>query len=242
MRAARRLLIALVVLFGLFVAADRVAVTVAESQVAGKLQTQRELAQKPGVDIEGFPFLTQLAGGKLDDVRIHATDMVLHGTSGDSVTLQTFEADLKGVKLENNYSTAVADTATGTATVSYADLSAAISSHPTIGYTGNGRVSVAASADVPGLGAKRFGATAKLVPAGNGTGIGIADVGDITGLSGIPGVGGQLVSGIVGESLGLQVSLNGLPQGLTVTQVVPGPDGVSISVGGTGVSLNGNEG
>ncbi|QMU73137.1 DUF2993 domain-containing protein [Streptacidiphilus sp. P02-A3a] len=241
MRAARRLLITLIVLFGLFVAADRVAVTVAESQVAGKLQTQRGLAQKPGVDIKGFPFLTQLAGGKLDDVRVHAVNMVVRGSSGNSVILQTFDADLKGVKLENDYSTAVADTATGTATVSYAELSIAIPSHPTFGYAGNGRVTVAATADVPGLGSKHFGATAKLVPAGNGTGIGLADISGITGLSGIPGVAGQLVSGLVGESLGLQLSLDGLPQGLTVSQVVPGPDGVSITVGGSGVSLNGGE-
>lgn len=241
MRAARRLLITLVVLFGLFVAADRVAVAVAESQVAGKLQTQRQLAQKPGVDIEGFPFLTQLAGGKLDDVRIHAVDMVLHGTSGDTVTLQTFDADLKGVKLENDYSTAVADTATGTATVSYADLSTALPSHPTIGYAGNGRVNVAATADVPGVGVKHFGATAKLVVAGGGTAVGLADVSGVSGLSGLPGIGGQLVTSLVAESLGLQLSLDGLPQGLTVTQVAPGPDGVSITVGGSGVSLNGSE-
>jgi len=241
MRAARRLLIALVVLFGLFVVADRVAVTVAESQVAGKLQTERQLAKKPGVSIGGFPFLTQLAGGKLDDVKIHTNGMVVRGISGDQVTLQNFDADLKGVKLENNYSTAVADTATGTALVSYADLSDAIQSHPVIGYAGNGRVTVADTADIPGLGEKKFTATAKIVPSGNGTGIGLSDISDVTGLSGIPGVTSGTVGNLALEALGLRLSLSGLPQGLSVTQVQPGPDGVTVSVGGTGVSLTANE-
>jgi hypothetical protein len=241
MRAARRLLIALVVLFGLFVVADRVAVTVAESQVASKLQTERQLTKKPGVSIGGFPFLTQLAGGKLDDVKIHTNGMVVRGISGDQVTLQNFDADLKGVKLENNYSTAVADTATGTALVSYTDLSDAIQSHPVIGYAGNGRVTVADTADIPGLGQKKFTATAKIVPSGNGTGIGLSDISGITGLSGIPGVTSQMAGNLAFEALGLRLSLSGLPQGLAVTQVQPGPDGVTVSVGGSGVSLTATE-
>jgi hypothetical protein len=83
MRALRRLIIALVILCALFVAADRIAVGVADSQVASKLQTSRGLAQKPSVSIGGFPFLTQLIGGKLDDVKVRATDMASRARTVD---------------------------------------------------------------------------------------------------------------------------------------------------------------
>lgn len=42
MRAARRLIIALVILLGLLAAADRIAVGVAESKVADRLQSDRD--------------------------------------------------------------------------------------------------------------------------------------------------------------------------------------------------------
>ena len=238
MRAARRLLIALVVLFGLFVAADRVAVTVAESQVAGKLQTQRELAQKPGVDIEGFPFLTQLLGGSLDHVKVHANNMVLQG-SGGSVTLTTFDADLRKVKLEDDYSTAVAGTATGTALISYADLSSVLPDHPSIAYASNGRVHVSATVDLPLLGSKQISGTAGLNAQGDS--IGLASISDLVGLSGLPGVSSSMAASLASQYVGTPFRLTGLPEGLQVTRAQAEPDGLSVSVAGSGVSLSSSD-
>ncbi|MFE0426382.1 DUF2993 domain-containing protein, partial [Streptomyces sp. NPDC058953] len=77
MRALRISLITAVVLGGLFVAADRVAVNYAESKVADKVRSSQGLSRTPDVSINGFPFLTQVAGKQLDDV-----DVSLKGVSG----------------------------------------------------------------------------------------------------------------------------------------------------------------
>ena len=83
MRALRILLIIAVILGGLFVAADRLAVHFAEGEVADRLKTQEGLTTTPSVDIKGFPFLTQVAGGELDDVEVGMKDYDADtGTSG----------------------------------------------------------------------------------------------------------------------------------------------------------------
>ena len=53
------------------VAADRAACAVAENQMASQIQKQGFPA-KPHVTIEGFPFLTQVAAGRLNKVVIRA--------------------------------------------------------------------------------------------------------------------------------------------------------------------------
>ena len=68
MRALRILVIVAVILGGLFVIADRVAVGFAEDEAAEQLKTSEGLAKTPDVSIKGFPFLTQVASGELDEV------------------------------------------------------------------------------------------------------------------------------------------------------------------------------
>lgn len=70
MRALRILLIIAVVLGGIFVLVDRLAVNFAEGEVADRLKSTENLSTTPDVSINGFPFLTQIAGGSLDEVRI----------------------------------------------------------------------------------------------------------------------------------------------------------------------------
>jgi hypothetical protein len=238
MRAVRRLVIVLVILFGLFAAADRIAVSVAQSQVADKLKSSRGLTQKPSVSIEGFPFLTQLVGGKLDEVNVHATGMVVHGPEGPSVTLQDFDADLKGVRLEDDYSTAVADSATGTAVISYADLSAALPNHTTVSYGGASNVKVSTTVDLPILGQQTLSGTAD-VDVTNGDTIGLSGISGVSGLGGGSGLGAA--AGLIGSYLEPKFQLAGLPQGLGLTRIQAEPDGVAVSVAGTGVSLNSTE-
>jgi hypothetical protein len=235
MRALRRLIIILVVLLALFAAADRIAVGVADSQIASKLQSSRNLPQKPSVSIGGFPFLTQLVGGKLDDVTVRAADMAVQGPDGGPVvTLQTFDADLKGVRLTDDYSTAVADTATGTATISYADLSSALPNHTTVGYGGDGKVAVSGTVDIPLLGERHVSGTAHITVSGGDT-IGVTDVSDVPGLN-------SFEAALVLAVLEPHYQLQGLPQGLRLTQIQALPNGVSVGVSGANVVLNSTEG
>jgi hypothetical protein len=132
MRALRILLILVVILGGLFVIADRVAVNFAEDEVADRLRTTENLATTPDVSIKGFPFLTQVADGELDDVEVGIEDYeVATGTSGGTIRIDDLKADMRGVAFSGDYSSATAATATGTATITYPELLKAAKSQPT---------------------------------------------------------------------------------------------------------------
>ncbi|MFE1954391.1 MULTISPECIES: LmeA family phospholipid-binding protein [Streptomyces] len=125
MRALRILLIIVVILGGLFVIADRVAVNLAEDEAADKVRTSEGLASTPSVSINGFPFLTQVAGGSLDDVEIGIKDYEAKSGSG-TIRIADLNAEMHGVAFDSGYTSATADSATGTARVSYDELLKAV--------------------------------------------------------------------------------------------------------------------
>jgi hypothetical protein len=69
----RRLVIALLVLVGLFVAVDYGAAALAESAVSRQMREQIGLVDDPSVRINGFPFLTQALFGEYSSVDVDAT-------------------------------------------------------------------------------------------------------------------------------------------------------------------------
>jgi hypothetical protein len=119
------LLVLIVLLLGLGVAADRVALNVAESQVSTRLGDSGALHGRPAVDITGFPFLTQAFAGRYDDVRIALTAAELGQPAGTRADLE-----LHGVQLplssviSGSVRSVPVDRIDGTATLSYALLSA----------------------------------------------------------------------------------------------------------------------
>lgn len=115
-----RLAIVLLVLAGLFVAADRIAVGIAESQIAKRVQSAQNLEAKPSVTIDGFPFLTQLIGMKLDHVSMDARGVVRNG-----VRVSDLHVDLNGVAPSGDFKEATVDRLSGTAFFSWSDLEAA---------------------------------------------------------------------------------------------------------------------
>ncbi len=121
----RALLIVVVVLLGLAVLADRIAVGVAEDRVATELAAAGGLAGTPEVEIAGFPFLTQAIAGSYDEVHISLTADELgqpEGTRAD-VVLHGVQVPLSNV-LSGSVSEVPVDRIDGTATLSYALLSA----------------------------------------------------------------------------------------------------------------------
>ncbi|MEU8590239.1 DUF2993 domain-containing protein [Streptomyces sp. NPDC048664] len=132
MRALRILLITAVVLGILFVVVDRVAVHFAENEAADKLRTSENLAATPDVSIKGFPFLTQMAGGELDDVQVGIKDYDAATADGAAkIRIADLSADMKGVSFSGDYSSATASSATGTALISYGELLRTAKPEPT---------------------------------------------------------------------------------------------------------------
>ncbi|MER7378659.1 LmeA family phospholipid-binding protein [Streptomyces lanatus] len=244
MRALRIFLIVVIVLGGLFVLADRLAVGFAEDEVAGKLQTRENLAETPDVSIKGFPFLTQVASGALDDVEVGMTGFEATGTDGKSIRIDDLKANMQGVEFSGDYSSATAATATGTASVSYAELLKTAKSEPTqvapgvtasvVGLSdgGNGKIKVAVEATVLGTKLPEPVTVLSSVTAQGDTVRVKADT--------LPSFGGTTIAESRARAItDFEQKIDGLPGGIQLDKVQAAKDGVEITVKGSNVRLAG---
>lgn len=249
MRALRILLIVTVILGGLFVIADRVAVGFAEDEAADKLRTSEGLASTPSVSIKGFPFLTQVVGGELDEVEVGIQNLeadtggTAQNTGPDKIRIDDLTAQMRGVAFSGNYSSATAASATGTATISYDELLKAAKSEPvqlTNGVTaevvglsdgGNGKIKVEVEATV--LGAKLPQPVSVLST------IGVKGDTVTARADALPNLGVQLAEDKARTVTDFQQRIDGLPGGIKLDKVEAVPNGVDITVRGSDVSLVG---
>ncbi|MFF7266206.1 DUF2993 domain-containing protein [Streptomyces sp. NPDC008159] len=242
MRALRILVIVAVILGGLFVVADRVAVGFAEDEVAKKLKSSEGLTATPDVSINGFPFLTQVAGGELDDVEVGISDYeATTGNSGDSIRIADLTAHMRGVKFSGDYSSATAASATGTATISYDELLKAAKSEPT-------RILPGVTAQVTGLsdgGNGKIKVDIKVSALGSSTTYPVLSTvtvdDDIVKVhaDNLPKLVVQAAEGQVRSITDFQQKIDGLPGGIKLDKVEAASDGVEISVRGSNVQLAG---
>lgn len=218
------LLLVVIVVCGLFVAADRVALSIAEDKAASSLQTSQHLSNKPDVSVAGFPFLTQLVAGRFDEITVAASGVQV----GNQRTLRIagVTVHLHHVTVPKNYASIRADTAVAEARIDYGDLS------DTLGFTvrdgGNGRLVTTPSVTIAG---QRFsGTVSAIVHASSGGGITFADV--------TVSAAGLAVPGPVDQALGAVfdtgVSLAGLPFRVRV-------DGVDVTSAGLVLRLSGRD-
>jgi len=252
MRALRTILIVAVILGGLFVIADRVAVNLAEDKAADRIKTSEGLAATPSVSIKGFPFLTQVAGGELDDIEIGiknyeaSTGGTTAGTSGtgtDTIRIDDLSAEMRGVVFSGDYTSATADSASGTATVAYAELLKAAKSEPTrvapgvtaqvVGLSdgGNGKIKVDIQATVLGTKLPKPVSVLSTVTVEGDTVKVHADS--------LPKLGIQLAETQIRSITDFQQKIDELPGGIKLDKVEAAKDGVEITVKGSDVKLVG---
>jgi hypothetical protein len=201
------LLIVVLLLVGLAVAADRIALAVAEDKAASALQSSEHLNHKPDVSVEGFPFLTQLAAGSFDEVVVTAHDVSVGADR--SVQIQRVRVDLHHVTVTNNYSTVHAQTATADGAIGYDELSQAL--HTPVHGRADGRL--VATPTVHVLGQAFHGTVSAVVHASSSQGITFTDpkvtVAGVT----LPAVAARALAGVFSHV----ISLSGLPFGVRVT-------------------------
>ncbi|MFF3638697.1 DUF2993 domain-containing protein [Streptomyces sp. NPDC002250] len=240
MRALRILLVLLVVVGLLFVVVDRVAVHFAEGEVADRLKTTENLSSTPDVSIKGFPFLTQMASGELDDVEVGVKDYeAATGKGSQTIRIDDLRADMRDVTFSGDYSSATAADATGTATIAYDELLKAAKSEPTplgLGLTaqvvglsdgGNGKIKLAVK--VSGL------ATIHLLSS-----VAVKDDKVQVKADGVPRFGGlDLAEGLIRSVTDFQQVIDRLPGGIELARVQATKDGVEIGVKGSDVRLAG---
>ncbi|MEW2134715.1 DUF2993 domain-containing protein [Streptomyces sp. NPDC005435] len=245
MRALRIILVLVVILGGLFVIADRVAVHFAQGEVADRLKARENLEQTPDVDIKGFPFLTQVAGGSLDEVELGIGSYPAPtGTQGGTIRIDDLKADLKDVTFSGDYSSATAASGTGSGTIAYDQLLKAVKTEPAelapgataqitgLGNGGDGKVKVSVKLDIPALGLHPTVPVLSSVDVKGGKLSVHADA--------LPAIAGaNLADGTLRKITDFQQALDKLPGGIELDQVRATPDGLRITVKGTGLKLAG---
>ncbi|MFJ7131178.1 DUF2993 domain-containing protein [Streptomyces sp. NPDC098101] len=228
MRALRILLILAVVLGGIFVGIDRLAVAYAESEAAGRMKLSGAQSEAIEVDVKGFPFLTQVAAKRLDRVDVRATG--IQARAGDrKIRVGELDVVLRDVTVTGDWSGATAGSASGTALISYADLTAASEREATVAYGGNGKVKVTGSVNV--LGRTLTRTVLSTVSVANGDTIRFrADE--------VPGEGIPGVEELVRARTDFERPLHVLA-GMKVEKVEPRPEGLVVTVSGKGIALAG---
>ncbi|MEU8686063.1 DUF2993 domain-containing protein [Streptomyces sp. NPDC048611] len=233
MRALRVLVVLVVILGGLFVAADRVAVGLAEDKAAEKIRAGQGLDKTPTVAIKGFPFLTQVAGRSLQEV-----DADLGGiearAQGRALRIDQLSAHFYDVGLTSDYtSIESAASATGNARITYADLTKAAGGGVKISYGGekNGRSQVKISPKVPLLSSLEVTGSISIV---GGTTVRLRADGLPTMCKVLPGCESK-----VRAQTDHDWKLDQLPGNLKLDRVVLMNEGLSISASGKDVKLPG---
>ncbi|MFE0458670.1 DUF2993 domain-containing protein [Kitasatospora sp. NPDC058965] len=219
--------VAIGVLGGLLVGADRIALSMAEGRAADKLAGRQGITGRPSVSIDDFPFLTDLVDKRLGSVHLAADQMQLSG-GGQSFQLEHFTAQLNGVQVDDNLTGATVDSGSGSGRIGYQEVQRlmGLDARTSLAYGGPGLLKVGYQV----LGQK-VTTTVKLRTDRNR--ILVDSVGDLPGVGSLPGVSGTISSAIGSKSFDLQ----GLPVGLNLKSVVPQPDGLELDFEGSKVQL-----
>jgi len=230
-----RWVLALLVFAAVLVAADRIALVVAERAAGRTVQIAQHLANAPSVSIGGFPFLTQLAVARFGHVRLAASGLSV-GRDGRTIRISRVSADLYGVGFARDLSSVHADTASASAAVSYRDLSATLGVPLRYGGPspdGVGRITARKSVSIAG---QQFAgsATAEVRIADGALSFRAPQVI-------VDGVGGAAVPPPIIDALagvfGDPVALTRLPFGLTVRSVTADSQGVHIILVGSDLTF-----
>jgi hypothetical protein len=240
-RAVRILLVVALLLGGLLVAADRIAVNVAEDRTAEGLKTSQGLSDTPAVDIQGFPFLTQLAEGDLDDVRLSIAEFPVEGADGRRMTVEDLDARLRGVRLDGDLTPARAARVKGDGLVRWDELLKATRTEPQ-------RIAPGLTAAVVGLSDGGEGRIkVKVRPALLGQNLPALDVlGKVAVEDGqlrvraasLPDLGVEVPEEAVRSVTDFDQAVAELPPGLRLVSVHPAEDGLRLAVSGERVDLS----
>lgn len=215
------LLVALVVLAALAVGADLVAARVAEGVIADQAQRSGGLAQRPDVDVRGFPFLTQAVGGRYEEVRLR--------TSGDvgGADVEALDVRLLGVRLpladavSGDVAQVPVDGLRGDVLLSYASLTAEAPEGLTVSAAGD-RLRVTGSVEVLG---QTLTASALSDVAVAGDAVVVRAQEFETGRGALDGA----LARALGDRFDFRVPVSDLPYGLALTDVRTTAAGLAVS-------------
>ena len=210
-------MLAIVLVIGNFVGQ-----AIAENDMANQF-TANGFPVKPSVDIEGFPFLTQVVHKDFKKVVISATNI-----PAGPVTISTLNATITGMHLNSSWNGATIDHLTATAFVSLNSLTGGIASE-----LGNA-VSLTAVPDGPNK-LKITGSVLGLSASGE---VEIKQTGPQQITVELPTSGG-LVGTLIGSSASFTINLPaGVPPSLRITGLSLNAQGLTLSAAATNATFS----
>lgn len=141
----RTVIVALIALVALVVAVDRLGAMVASRVLAGKVQHDEHLPNRPKVSIGGVPFLTQALGGTYKDVTITDSNVPVRGLSVSTLTVKLHDMHIPFSDVSHDTVSRVpVDRVDGTAFMTFAAINTYLSEHEPAGQrfsvrSGSGR-------------------------------------------------------------------------------------------------------
>lgn len=210
---------------------DRAVAAYAEGQI--RQQTVAEVAKQgmksdePKVDVGGFPFVTQVIGGKYDKITI-----ILDNLSGQGITLPELTLEATGVNapleaLRSHQGSITADKVTGHSVIPWASVVAA-AKLPELKLSANadGTLKVAGTASFAGLSVPLTGSAQ--VTLASPTSLRVR----VTELAGTDPNLNTAINALIDrfkERLVFTFQLPKLPYNLKLSKIQPTPDGLDIS-------------
>lgn len=227
----RRLIVAAVIFvaaLALLIGVDRGAQALAERRIATEVQKSLGTSQPPAVDLGPFPFLHEVASGRVQTARVQLAELTV--PNADGATATEVDATFDDVVLSDRFSRAVASRGRATGLMSYDSLSALTGLE--VQYASPETVDVAFT--VP-IGRQTFSGTATGRPVLDAERqvLAFEDV-DVT----IPGAeGDEAVLDAAGRLVLRSVPLGDLPYDLTVTELSVTESGVRLGASGQNLPL-----
>ena len=223
-RVATVILVLLVVLGIGFVVADRYVVARTEDRLLAEAREWADLAQGSAIEIDGFPFLTQVAAGRLAEVRGTAPGLVVEGRE-----LQDVRVAVRGVAPEEPYPAETVEINAGIPVSTVQSVLAdelPVQTAPRVAVV-DGLLTL--SAEVLDI---EFSMSVDPVIADGAIALrlGAVQVGDAN----LPGE----VVDLLGEGLSeVRLEIPGLPEGLQPTRLAVDEEGLQVRLEGTDVEL-----
>jgi hypothetical protein len=208
---------------------DRFAQHRAEQRAAATLQPRFGTPQPPQVNIEGFPFLTQVASRSIDHVRIVADQ--LGETNGALLALAHADLALTDVVTDDWFKTMKITHAEGTALLDYAKLSSLAGTPMT--YSGDGRVEHVIKTRVLGRDVEAVVSGTPRLNAKEQT-MTLSDAKISVGGVNLP----EFTSQALLAAILKPIPLKGMPLGMTVTRIAAAEDGVHLDLVGDNLAVS----
>jgi LmeA-like phospholipid-binding len=231
----RGLIVTVVILVMVLIAADRIALAVAENQIADRVQKSQDLASQPKVSIKGFPFLTQVLGGRYHEVEVSVRDVTRNDLTVDRLTVRAHGVSVPLSKvMSGSVSEVPVDRADAVVLLGFANLNSYIHSQlgEVLTVSADGKnLKLTGTLPVP----PRISLSAQARIDVTGSAITLRPVGVAGVLARMPGM--SVATGVVEQFLTVRLPISQLPFGIQLRAATVTPAGLLIAASASGLTI-----